>query len=365
MARILKLADVHLGVQNKHQDIMLSLECVREYAKEHSIDKVIILGDLFHDRFSIDIESLCLVKDFFKRCKDSDQEWIVFPGNHDMFLKNDWTINSLKPFEDSFTIIDTIKAVKIHDVRYFIIPFITSEIKYMEILKKIETKVTDDDILLTHIGVTDAVLNSCFLIQHWNAVNFTNSKFKQVFTGHFHCHQVISNKVVYPGSLIPFKFDEGNIDHGFLDFDTITRQFKLINILDCCKKYFPDKVPPPQYLTISSDDIETLDNQEYKGSNIRISLEREMTDNEKSQLSQKLEYLDPTSVRFMPFKDLKEQMQIAKKEDVNYNDPLSLFNRFVDADKKLASNLDPILLRKLNEIVVAEGDERYLANLTD
>ena len=83
------------------------------------------------------------------------------------------------------------------------------------------------------------ILNECFLLQNWNIVEFSNSKFDRIFTGHFHCHQKVGNNVWYPGSPIPFRFDEGASEHGFLIYDTNDRSVEFEKIADLATGYCP------------------------------------------------------------------------------------------------------------------------------
>ena len=222
MSKILITADVHFGLSGKLDDILWAMRTMREYAHNHKISTVCVLGDLFHDRESLNIEALSKSYQFFEEAHSKyNQNWIVFPGNHDMYLRNNWEINSLQTLERVAQVVEDIKLIKIDGRRFWIVPFVHYESVYMKILKAIEEKWKPGDVLLTHVGVNNATLNECYLLKHWSIVDFDQSKFDRVFTGHFHCHQNVgaNQNVWYPGSPIPFRFDEGMVPHGFLVYN--------------------------------------------------------------------------------------------------------------------------------------------------
>jgi DNA repair exonuclease SbcCD nuclease subunit len=231
MTKIAIIADVHLGYAGRSKDVIWALSVVRDYCRDNNIDTVIVLGDLFHDRQHLSIEILCGAYDFFKATKiEYEQEWIAFPGNHDMFLKHSWDINSIRPLGEILTIIDDVKLLMVDDKRYWILPFIYSESAYMRILERIEKQANKEDVLLTHVGVNNAIQNVCFLLQRWSMVTFVQSKFSRVYAGHFHLQQQVSNNLWYPGSLIPFKFDEGDHPHGFFVYDQDADEHVFIDV---------------------------------------------------------------------------------------------------------------------------------------
>lgn len=367
MAKIILLADVHLGVQDRLRDVMWSLRVAREYGYQNDIDLFMILGDLFHDRKSLGLDVLCESHDFFKVSTTAlGQKWLAFPGNHDMFLKHSWKVNSLRPFSEYINIVETIKIVEVDGCRFWVLPFIHLENAYMQCLRRIEQDVVEGDILLTHVGVRSAVLNTCFLLKDWSHVDFTMSKFHRIYTGHFHTHQQVGTNVWYPGSPIPFKFDEGNVDHGFFVFDTDSRTHEFVNILEVGKEFFPDEPLPPQFNTLSDEYlVENGVPDDVAGCNIRIALTREYSDMERSKLRELLIEKGAAGVRFLQPKseDIPAAEIIKAQQGVLSVD--KLFEAYVQQDTKGTKGLNKNLLRRLNRELVIEGDEIYSREKVD
>ena len=354
--KIIIAADTHFGVQGRLDDILWSVRVMREYCRLADINTVIIAGDLFHDRKSIDIEVMSKTCDFFEETQEKfNQQWIAFPGNHDMFLRHSWDINSLRAMSKHMTIIEDIKILKINDTRFWILPFITYEKSYMRVLDKINEQYQEGDILLTHIGVKGAVLNSCFLLKDWSTVSFENSPFHRVYTGHFHCQQQVGENVWYPGSLIPFKFDEGNISHGFYVYDLDDDSHKFINIWKAGAKFFPDEPAPPQFLTITDDSIEQITSEDVSGNLVRIALSRDYAHSDKQEFKDHIINLGAKAVRWMQLKE--KQTEIKPQETALDN--RDLFVTYVESDNKGTKELNLKILKKLNEDVMKEGDEKY------
>lgn len=346
-------ADVHIGVPSRGDDIIWALKRVRQYNTEHGITKWFNLGDLTHDREVINIRDLCQLTEFLADTKKHNQSIYAFPGNHDMFLKNSWEINTLIPLAGYIKHYDNIAKIEFGGRRFWMLPFIHYESDYMKVLEKIEKRYKDGDILLTHVGVKNATLNTCFLLKSWSVVEFSNSPFKRVYAGHFHSHQQVGHNLWYPGSLIPFKFDEGDVDHGFIVYDTDTDTHEFISIWDG-----KDDNAPPQYLTLDEDIVESLKELDIKGNMVRIALNKDHTNNQLLEIKEHLQKLGARDVRWLHLgsKEEKDAVIIAKKTAASASE---LFERFVLIDKDGIEGLDHTLLLAMNKEVIAEGDKRY------
>jgi DNA repair exonuclease SbcCD nuclease subunit len=351
-------ADLHFGVPGRLSDILWACRVLREYCKLSNIDVVVVLGDLFHDRRSLDIEVLVAVSRFFEETTTVyNQTWIVFPGNHDMFLRHSWEINSLLPLRKHLTVIDNVKLLTLNDRRFWILPFIQYEKSFMRALHQLDSRYEDGDVLFTHIGVRGATLNTCFLLKDWSTVTFQYSKFKRVYAGHFHSKQSLDDQVYYPGSIIPFKFDEGDIAHGFYVYDLVDQSHKFVNIWKAGAKLLPKEQAPPQFCTLLDELVDTKTTEDVRGNVVRVALQRELTLEEKRAIKEKLLALGAISVRWM---NLSLKLEKQPREVLESKQPQrDLFKAWVDLDKKGLVGLDVDVLNKAHDDVVFEGDELY------
>jgi DNA repair exonuclease SbcCD nuclease subunit len=354
--KLLITADIHCGVQGRIDDCIWVIETIRQYAKNNNIKDVLVLGDLFHDRVSLNIEVLTKTYNKLEECQKDGQIWTIMCGNHDMFLKNSWEINSLRTLHKVSNIIEDITNIEIDHQRYHILPFIHYEDKYMEELSKINKNSNDNDILLTHIGVAGAILNECFLLKNWSAVNFDNTKFKKVFTGHFHCYQSIGDRVWYPGSPIPFRFDEGLVDHGFIVYDPDNNTHEFIKMFEIDE----NNIKPPDFVTIPDDSlIENI--SRVPGNNIKVILSHEYTSNELNKIKNILKKKGAINVNWaIPKKHIEEVKEIS--ESSNNNDPEALFKSYIEVHKP---DLDIGLLLELHKEISAEAEEKFVLSEDD
>ena len=348
--RAIITADIHLGKPGRLADCLWALRSIRHYASSHDIRKILVLGDFFHDRVNVNIEVGSAAIDFLKEARDEyGQEWFVFPGNHDMFLKNSWEANSLKFISSAATLIEEPGLVDIAGHRFWIIPFIHYENVYMKVLENVEKQYEDGDVLLTHIGSADSVLNLCFLCKHWSVVTFENSIFDRVYSGHFHVHQQVGEKLWYPGSPIPFNFDEGLTDHGFFVYDMDKQNHEFVNILDAGAAAGLEGPPPCSFITVSHDDIENVD---IKNARIRVHLDgKHVTDDEFDKLRISLIDKGALSVTRLRLKEIEVEVGEEKLGTIDLQDEFSLLQLWFDHDQP--DNINIAILKELNKKVVA------------
>lgn len=350
--KIIITADIHNGVPKRMNDCIWSMRTIRDYAHKNDISVILILGDLFHDRFSIDIDVLTQVYDFFDETdKDYEQKWMCFPGNHDMFLKNSWRVNSLRPLARLLDIYEDVSLIKIDGHRFWILPFIHFESAYMNVLAKVEEQHEEGDVLLTHIGVNGASLNECFLLKNWNIVTFTDSPFDRIYTGHFHCTQQVGHNLWYPGSLIPFRFDEGVVDHGFFVYDMESREHEFVKTYEVG----PSESRPPDYLTVPCDDINP---DHLPGNKIRVILDREYTGNELDEIRSGLIEQGAVSVNWLKPKEKELDIRKAQLEGANISSIDNIFVAWLEHDQPKDMNNE--LLIKLNDQIVQESKEKIV-----
>ena len=351
------LADIHLGFSNRTHDIMWALNTMRNHYLKSGIDTIVILGDLFHDRSHVSIEVFNAAYDFFKESKEKfKQTWIVLPGNHDMFLKHSWKISSIRPLGEVVTVIDTVKILEVDNTRYWILPFIHSEAAYMQVLTRIEEQHKEGDILLTHIGVADSVKNICFLLQNWSLVSFAKSKFERVYAGHYHINQQVGKNVWYVGSLIPFKFDEGDSEHGTILIDR--NNHKFTSVWDAATNLGDNSKPAPQYHTFHES---LLTNKTDSDVNlIRIATSHDYTPQECHDVRHRLMDMGAIKVTFVNFD--KEKIDSTTSDIIEPIKMENLFQSWFDSDTKGTANLRRNLALRLNREIVTEGDEIYTNN---
>jgi DNA repair exonuclease SbcCD nuclease subunit len=359
MSKVIFVADFHFGIHNKTNDILMAAKSVRNYAADNEIKHVFILGDLFHDRESMNLEVASVVYKFLKSCKDEfNQKWHVFPGNHDMYYKYNWKVTSLIPFSDVCTVIDDVYAVNVYDQNFYVVPFMAVDKAYMDVIDELDDCTKHSDIILTHIGCIGASYNLCFLFQEQKAINFDHRNAGKVYTGHFHCHHQAGLKTTYTGSPIPFSFDEGVVEHGFIEYDCQTRNEKFVDLRPLMAKYFVNETLPPNMYTIAIDDIKKIDDKDIEGNCFRIVSEQYLPDELMLEYRKDLVEKGARMIRFLKLSDMIAPQLVNGNNRIVRSDMNDLFMTYYESDPN-GNKYNKDLLKSLNMEIVHDGDSMY------
>jgi len=336
--KILITADWHFGYPGRLRDLAWAWGKMLELCNNEDINKVLLLGDLIHHREYLSHDVSNTVAALLDKANQNNIEIITFLGNHDMFLRHSWRINALKPFSKSLTFIEGIGQFNIGSQSFWTIPFVESERTYNKILHAVDDQANADDILLTHIGTSGAIMNHCFLIKNWNVVSFEDTKFNRIYTGHFHCYQQVGSKTWYPGSPIPFRFDEGVVNHGFViyDIDHNEHLFHELNV--------GGEKAPPDFISIESNNISEI-SEHCKGSHVKVQLSE---GDDREEIKKTLEENGALNVVFTKPKD--ESITIDKKPSLKTD---SIFESWLEHDDP--EKLDKKLLLSLEQTIRSEA----------
>lgn len=313
-------ADWHFGFPSKLNDLKWSFMKMIEYCENHSIQLILMLGDLTHDREYLTHDVSNCLSECLDYMNNKGIQMICLVGNHDMYMRHKWSINAIKPFSKQLTLVDDISYFETQERKFWMVPFIEHEPSYMKVIKKISEISSEDDVLLTHIGLTSATLNVCFLVQNWNAISFEESKFSRVYAGHFHAMQQVGSKSWVPGGPIPFNFDEGLIEHGFFVYDSVKNNHDFIPIFDLSED---DDERPCDYITAMSEDIQTVINN-CRSNNVKIILKES---DDKDEIIKRLKSAGANKITFVKPKEKSPEFLKTNKLKSN-----SIFESWVKHD---------------------------------
>ena len=326
--KVLISADWHFGYPNRLSDHEWAFNAMLSYCIANDVKYFIILGDLIDDRRFVTHDVSNKLVELLKKAKNSGVNVITFPGNHDMFWRFSWKTNAIGPYSEHLTLIDYVGHFNIGNRKFWVLPFIEHENIYQKALMEIDRLASDDDVLLTHIGVSEAVMNVAFLLQNWSVVSFEDTKFSKVFTGHFHCHQKVGKKTWYPGSPFAFRYDEGVVEHGFLVYDTVSGDHDFVNIYDVGLK----ETQPPEFITIDKDDV---DSDFISGNNVKVMLG---ADDDEDEIRSKLREAGARNISFT--KVAEKPVDFSVVGAVNSND---MFQAWLDFDKPVGYDNDTLI----------------------
>lgn len=249
--------DIHFGYQgNSRQFNIDCLEFVKwtiKEAKKVNADTIIFLGDYFHDRKQIHLQTLTYGVKAFAELNNSGLKVYFIPGNHDEMYKDKREIDSIvvgKNYEN-ITVIEN--PTLINDCYFF--PWLIQE-EYKEVKKAVKKC----KYIFGHFELPTFMMNAMVeMPEHGNLkINDFDELEGYAFTGHFHKRQR-KGKVWYIGNAFPHTFaDSWDNDRG-------------ICILEWDKEpVFKAWPNAPKYITCNLTDI--LENPEIIDENTYIKI---------------------------------------------------------------------------------------------
>jgi len=282
--------DIHLKMENAAKIELLFKEALIE---AESTKYMFILGDIFHSRIAQRIEVLNSFKRMLDKAYLMDINIIAIPGNHDKtnYDSEDSFLDSFE-YHPALDLITSPSLRVINNIDCHFIPFFKEELWY-DLFQSMNELITFNDkpkFLFTHIAVNGSVNNDGSVVRtNLNLSLF--EKFDQVFSGHYHNHQVIG-KFVHLPSICQDNFGEdtnkgctilhtdGKFEIKNLNFDTY---HTLVIDLDKISKkaintIIDDKAKEYTYLRIEfkgdESQLKSIDRALYtsKGIDVRFKL---------------------------------------------------------------------------------------------
>lgn len=215
--RFILLSDIHFGVRSNSLEW---IENIKNYFYNFFIPNlidlsedyntaVIIAGDVFDNRQSLDIDVMNTAQEVFEKIlsiNDTIQIYCI-AGNHDLYRKNKnetsdvrTSLKSLKM--DRFNIILNNEEVELYNgMKMLFVPWIGNQKIENEIVKK-----SAADIIIMHTDINGAIYDNGKPIT--NGVNLNLTQAKKVYSGHIHKRQD-SKRRTYIGT--PYQINRADI----------------------------------------------------------------------------------------------------------------------------------------------------------
>ncbi len=216
-----QFAQLRNGRNSRLQD---GLDCIEQAAYLADGGTLLINGDLFHDRRSIDVGVLHATAELFQRVSRQCTV-VVSVGNHDQYLR-DGRAHAIAPFCGMVTVIDgpqllhlaggtILGAVPFHPE----IGIIAAAIERLT-LEMLEYEGCPMSVLAVHAPVIAARMGG----NRINASGLTLNQLRadvwtHVTLGHFHAPQQLASNVAYCGSPLQIDWSESGDEKRFQIFD--------------------------------------------------------------------------------------------------------------------------------------------------
>lgn len=225
--KVALIADTHFGTKKSDktfQDSQLRFfnEQFVPELKEKNIDTVIICGDVFDTRQTVNVQTENVVINLFKETfKDLKVHVVV--GNHDIFHTNTTEINSLKALDllPNVTVYEKPTEVMLGKEKVLMLPWITDYNDFQSlVLEHYRYAFAHLDIVGFDMGGR--------LSDNGLTIKDVVSKFEHTYTGHYHhrSHREFQDgqTITYIGSPYQITRIDKNCERGYgiLDLDTNT-----------------------------------------------------------------------------------------------------------------------------------------------
>lgn len=225
------MGDLHLGVRSNsiswsdiQEDYLLN-EFVRQIQSNlHDIDNSILIleGDIFHSRQSIDIRIFNKALEIFGKLSKLFKRIYIILGNHDVYYKEDNSLNSVeilgKLYKNIVVLEDHDILVINNEFKFLMLPWVESVSRITEI---VEDHVGKCQYIICHADIRSAKFNK-FQAEDKGMEPKVLKAFKRVYSGHIHLRQEIKKNganIIYTGT--PYPMDANDVDNQ-KGFDILT-----------------------------------------------------------------------------------------------------------------------------------------------
>lgn len=279
------IADLHIGVhQNSifwHETALKWAEWLKGELVKKKIKDIFILGDLYHYRDEIAVNTIHIVNQILRLW--SDFNIVILVGNHDSFYKDRSDVNSLSIL-DGWKNILVVSEPTTHTILGKTATFLPWGASLKDISKS--------DILFGHLEIESFKMNSHKHCDHGIKTADLLRKADLIMTGHFHLRdeRKYDNKtILYVGN--PFEMDFGDVGSSkgyyILDFNNLSYTF-----------YENDLSPKHKKLTITEllnfKSLSATEVKEFVNNNIvKLQVDKKISSDNIELLIQKISTFKP------------------------------------------------------------------------
>ena len=207
--------DLHLGVHKNspmwHEVALDWCDWFVSELKKRGIKEVAFLGDFFHKRDQISVNTLHVASKLLKKLKDFNLHIIL--GNHDLFFKNDPVVSGVNLFDGypNITIYTKPRIVQFGSKSCCFCGWGYNPLDYRA------------DILFTHAEINSFSFESNKRCENDLKCSDLLMNYKRIFAGHFHTKQKKESSdgiLEYIGSPFCMTFSDENVEKQILVLDT-------------------------------------------------------------------------------------------------------------------------------------------------
>lgn len=343
------ISDTHYGVRKGSQIFHDYFEKFYSEVFFPTLDKrniktLVHMGDVFDSRKGVDFWSLDWAKRVvFDPLRERGITSYVLVGNHDAYYKNTNQINSVETLlceYDNIIPVSQTGEFIVCGTKILFVPWICFDNKNNS-LSHIES--TGSEIVMGHLDLNGFEAYRGH-VQKDGMDPAPFSRFKKVFSGHFHTRSNIGN-VHYIGNPYEIYWNDLDDTRGFGIFDT--ESFKI--------EYIDNPYRMFERIVYEDTDIKTFDFDKCKNKIVKIVVNKKTDVKKFDQFIDKLYQTDVHELKIVETIDVSDFGD--EYEDDNYEDTLSILNDCIDSsendiDKSKLKNIIQEIYKNAFEVSV-------------
>lgn len=222
--KIAVFSDLHIGV---HQNSKYWHNIAKEWAewiiadlKAQDISDVVFCGDYFHTRDEVNVDTLHFGSQLLEMF--SDFKVTLITGNHDCYLRDSSSINSLTPFArwSNINVISTTQHASSHGKTFAFVPWGES----VDNINRV-------DVIFGHFEIKLFKMNSFAICDDGIESQDLIAKAPLTLTGHFHLRDERNypgGKILYVGNPFQMDFNDAGSTKGYYILDVESSRCEFI-----------------------------------------------------------------------------------------------------------------------------------------
>lgn len=214
--RTLMIGDLHFGERGNsrgyNEQLLTFIEWCGEVVREHQVTRIVQMGDYFHHRNKIQVETLDFGITGARRLASFGVPVYVLSGNHDLFYLDRLDVTSLSAISPYVTVVDEITVT---DDGLVLAPWIATGEMWDELINEYAAA---DQCCLGHFELNGFMVNEKYVMENGYSPVALRA-FRKVYSGHYHSWQEKDN-VEYLGTPLPITMNEANEEHGVKILDS-------------------------------------------------------------------------------------------------------------------------------------------------
>lgn len=225
--KILIFTDLHLGKKLSNSYFLdldkKVIESICQEAVKSKIEKIIFLGDFFHNRAESSPKTMCVARESLDKLNNLNIPIIMILGNHDTYFSNKKDFNYYRIFNGLFSNIRFVENIEEDDEGFLYVGWMRSpeeEEQYKKVSKNHKW-------IFGHFEFKGAEMSEYYKTA--NGMENLNPD-SYIFSGHIH-QRSQQGKLYYIGSPYPQTWlSKNRHDYGYCLINTETEEIKYIDL---------------------------------------------------------------------------------------------------------------------------------------